>query len=466
MDQPKPNGTGRAIAPLVAQDLTERVRKGMETYGQPLRAFNGREALWDLYEELLDAVMYIRQAIEERDAILDKITDVPPALLKTGEDPLLESRPNARELLEHGTTAREFLGKLEQSVDIRTAPYGACGPGRCLVPETCSSSKLCAFPSPTFTLKPGRIIPVDGPGAPCGDPVGYDSEGRYLDPYSVDSTEVQRFSAYETWREANKDKFTIFTSEPTPTTNTVGADIDVPEVSFDGYKPSDVPTVDDPTSNHEVEFPPNMTPKTKQLTIYLSGPMTGLPDFNKPAFDAYAEKFRAKGFRVLSPPELDGGDTTQPYDFYIRRDVRVLIEEGVDRIYMMPGWHKSKGAQLEKHVAELCGIGIYDAETEQPWEETLLQEAQRLVHGDRGDNYGHPIEDFGRTAGMLTHLLSDKLRKDVTLTARDVWMIMVCVKLSRERNRPKRDNRVDIAGYAETGQMVEDEAQRRRIDLS
>jgi len=94
-----------------------------------------------------------------------------------------------------------------------------------------------------------------------------------------------------------------------------------------------------------------------------------------------------------------------------------------------------------------------------PSNESILQEAQRLVHGDRGNNYGHPFDDFGRTAGMVSALLQHKLREP--LTQEDVAMMMVCVKLSREANRPKRDNRVDVAGYAEALDMVIAERTRR-----
>jgi hypothetical protein len=65
--QPTPNGTGPDIAGLVHLDLEARVKKGEAEYGQRLKPHNGRDALWDLYEELLDAAMYARQAIYERD---------------------------------------------------------------------------------------------------------------------------------------------------------------------------------------------------------------------------------------------------------------------------------------------------------------------------------------------------------------------------------------------------------------
>lgn len=64
--QPRPRGNGAAIVPLVQRDLEERMALGVEKYGTPLRAHNGREALWDAYEEVLDLACYLRQEIEER----------------------------------------------------------------------------------------------------------------------------------------------------------------------------------------------------------------------------------------------------------------------------------------------------------------------------------------------------------------------------------------------------------------
>lgn len=52
---------------LVIADMQERDRLGMERYGKPLVANNGRDALRDAYEEALDLAVYLRQAIEERD---------------------------------------------------------------------------------------------------------------------------------------------------------------------------------------------------------------------------------------------------------------------------------------------------------------------------------------------------------------------------------------------------------------
>ena len=51
---------------LVIADMEARRQHGIEKYGQPVQPYNGRDPLIDLYQELLDACVYIRQAIEER----------------------------------------------------------------------------------------------------------------------------------------------------------------------------------------------------------------------------------------------------------------------------------------------------------------------------------------------------------------------------------------------------------------
>ena len=63
---PKPSKHPR-IGDMVARDLYDRMRQGIETNGVSLQPFNGRDALQDLYEVLLDACCYLRQAMYERD---------------------------------------------------------------------------------------------------------------------------------------------------------------------------------------------------------------------------------------------------------------------------------------------------------------------------------------------------------------------------------------------------------------
>lgn len=67
IDQPAPipRPDVVSIQALVRSDLEERERVGIARYGTPLQPHNGRDALVDLYQELLDACCYIRQLIEE-----------------------------------------------------------------------------------------------------------------------------------------------------------------------------------------------------------------------------------------------------------------------------------------------------------------------------------------------------------------------------------------------------------------
>lgn len=66
-DQPLPTPNDRPhIHDLVAADIQARKELGTRRYGTPLQPHNGRDALRDAYEELLDGACYIRQEIEER----------------------------------------------------------------------------------------------------------------------------------------------------------------------------------------------------------------------------------------------------------------------------------------------------------------------------------------------------------------------------------------------------------------
>ena len=66
--QPPPQGEGQDIASLVRADIDERVAIGLDKYKTLLRAHNGRDALMDAYQEALDLMFYLRQAIAERDS--------------------------------------------------------------------------------------------------------------------------------------------------------------------------------------------------------------------------------------------------------------------------------------------------------------------------------------------------------------------------------------------------------------
>lgn len=56
----------RGRGDLICVDLQDRASVGHKKYGTYLQAFNGRDALMDLYQELLDASKYLRQIMVER----------------------------------------------------------------------------------------------------------------------------------------------------------------------------------------------------------------------------------------------------------------------------------------------------------------------------------------------------------------------------------------------------------------
>lgn len=96
---------------------------------------------------------------------------------------------------------------------------------------------------------------------------------------------------------------------------------------------------------------------------YIAGPMTGYLEFNYPAFHRAADRLRKMGFQVVSPAELNPITAnlevneeyhTKHYPSFMRRDIAALIE--CDHILLLDGWERSKGASLERHIAEVLGI--------------------------------------------------------------------------------------------------------------
>ena len=78
--------------------------------------------------------------------------------------------------------------------------------------------------------------------------------------------------------------------------------------------------------------------------------------------------------------------------------------------------------------------------------QSILVEAARLVDTDRANDYGDPRDDFKRIATIWSTLLENKLNTD--LTSDEVGAMMIALKLSRSVYNKKRDNWIDIAGYA------------------
>jgi hypothetical protein len=89
---------------------------------------------------------------------------------------------------------------------------------------------------------------------------------------------------------------------------------------------------------------------------YLSGPMSGYPDYNHPYFNKVADVLRSPEYNMLISNPVDATVVSHEstYGDYIRADLKMLLE--CDGIIMLPGWTGSIGAKLELQVALMCGM--------------------------------------------------------------------------------------------------------------
>lgn len=82
----------------------------------------------------------------------------------------------------------------------------------------------------------------------------------------------------------------------------------------------------------------------------------------------------------------------------------------------------------------------------------VLNEAAGLISRDRNLSYDEPESNFRRIAAYWNLYLTDHLLRPIQ--PHQVAMILGLVKVAREQHAPKRDNLVDLAGYAACYQEV------------
>lgn len=91
------------------------------------------------------------------------------------------------------------------------------------------------------------------------------------------------------------------------------------------------------------------------MTIYIAGPMTGLPDNNYPAFRSAADALADRGHEV-EDPSLNENPTPGDYHGWLRAGLAQLIR--CDAVALLPGWEASGGARLEVTVAATLGLRV------------------------------------------------------------------------------------------------------------
>lgn len=108
LDQPAPKHNDKPQCwPEVIKDMEERHRVGIARYGTPLQPFNGRNAPADFYAELLDACVYGKQLLIEREETLEVLRDLVAAI-----KPEINEKGAGGYLLARLSDAESLLNKL------------------------------------------------------------------------------------------------------------------------------------------------------------------------------------------------------------------------------------------------------------------------------------------------------------------------------------------------------------------
>ena len=117
---------------------------------------------------------------------------------------------------------------------------------------------------------------------------------------------------------------------------------------------------------------------TQKAQIYLSGPMSGLPELNYPEFANVTERLRSAGRTVLSPHEIQL--TSEPtWVNYMREALAMLLR--CENIVMLPGFEKSEGAKIELTLARQLKMRVgYWRGYAIDWVDTYTEEEAKVLY--------------------------------------------------------------------------------------
>ena len=90
-------------------------------------------------------------------------------------------------------------------------------------------------------------------------------------------------------------------------------------------------------------------------------------------------------------------------------------------------------------------------------EQSILAEAEDIVNGNRQSDYGDAAYNFHRIANIV-----NSMYPQLNINAQQCCAVLMAVKLIREGFRHKRDNLVDLCGYARImNEIVESEKEKK-----
>lgn len=91
------------------------------------------------------------------------------------------------------------------------------------------------------------------------------------------------------------------------------------------------------------------------MKIYIAGPMTGLPHFNRPAFNQAAINLSFEKHVPLNPAILPDGLTEADY-----MAIGLTMLQRAEAIYLLTGWQFSAGARAEHALALKLGLEVIE----------------------------------------------------------------------------------------------------------
>lgn len=96
------------------------------------------------------------------------------------------------------------------------------------------------------------------------------------------------------------------------------------------------------------------------MLVYISGPISGIPDDNRAAFTRAVEYLASIGHDAINPLDIAATlPVDAEYPDYIRADVLALLD--CEALYVLPGWQSSRGACVEVMLAKALDMRIIHA---------------------------------------------------------------------------------------------------------
>jgi hypothetical protein len=94
----------------------------------------------------------------------------------------------------------------------------------------------------------------------------------------------------------------------------------------------------------------------EKLVLFISGPMSGMPDANRASFKGYAALLKSAGYQVVDPTAIDGFSIANTYEVNLRLTIGALM--GCNAVATLPGWQSAPGAVREVEFAVTSGMTV------------------------------------------------------------------------------------------------------------